>query len=74
VKGGAITPRASHLGRNVAAFILGIAALSVAGWVVVGYGFALIIAMMTIVAAAMLIPFVVIYYEERDLPRDGRRT
>jgi hypothetical protein len=69
-----MTPRVSHLGRDVATIIVGIVALSVAGWVVVGFGFALIVAMMTIVAAAALIPFVVIYYEERDLPRDGRRT
>jgi hypothetical protein len=69
-----MTPRVSHLGRDVAAVVVGIAALSLAGWILVGSGFALAIAMMTIVAAAALIPFVVIYYEERDLPRDGRRT
>jgi mannose/fructose/N-acetylgalactosamine-specific phosphotransferase system component IIC len=69
-----MTARTSHLGRDVAAIIAGILALSVAGWILVGFGFALIIAMMTIVAAAVVIPFVVIYYEERELPRDGRPT
>ena len=58
----------------MAAIIVGIVAVSVAGWILVGFGFALIIAMMTIVAAAALIPFVVVYYEGRDLPRDGRPT
>lgn len=69
-----MTARTSHLGRDVAAIIVGIVAVSVAGWILVGFGFALIIAMMTIVAAAALIPFVVVYYEGRDLPRDGRPT
>jgi mannose/fructose/N-acetylgalactosamine-specific phosphotransferase system component IIC len=52
--------------------IAGIVALSVGGWILVGFGFALVIAMMAIVAAAAPIPFVVIYYDERDLPRGGR--
>jgi mannose/fructose/N-acetylgalactosamine-specific phosphotransferase system component IIC len=69
-----MTARTSHLGRDVAAIIAGIVALSVAGWILVGFGFALIIAIMTVVAAATVIPFVVIYYEERELPRDGRPT
>jgi hypothetical protein len=69
-----MTPRASHLARDVAGVIFGIVALSVAGWILVGFGFALVVAMMTVVAAALLIPFVVIYYDQRDLPRDGRPT
>lgn len=66
-----MTHRASHLPRDVAGIVVGIAGLSVAGWVLVGAGFALIVAIMAIVAAAALIPFVVIY-EARGLPRDGR--
>ena len=67
-----MTARTSRLGLGVAAIIVGIVALSVAGWILVGFGFGLIVATMTAVAAAALIPFVVIYYEERDIPRDGR--
>ena len=62
----------SHLLRDFALMLGAVLALTVAGWIAVGYGFALAIAMVTGVAAIMVIPFVGIYYEERDLPKDGR--
>lgn len=64
--------RVSHLVRDVAGVVLGIAAVGIASWIFVGYGFALAIVLSASVMAAATVPFLAIYYEERDLPRDGR--
>jgi hypothetical protein len=71
-KEGVVRHRVSHLFRDVAVIAAGIVVLALAGLIFVGYGFALAIVMVTVVAALALVPFASIYYEERDLPRDGR--
>ena len=63
---------ASHLVRDFAVVGAGILAIALAGLILVGYGFALAIALIGGLALVAFIPVVAIYYEERDLPRDGR--
>jgi hypothetical protein len=67
-----VSHRASHLVRDVAVTAAAILLLSIAGLILVGYGFAIAIVMVTVVAVLIIVPFASIYYEERDLPRDGR--
>lgn len=67
-----MTHSASHLVRDVSIVGAVILLSAIAGLVIVGYGFALALVMMLGVVAALAIPFVAIYYEESDVPRDRR--
>jgi hypothetical protein len=67
-----VSHRVSHLVRDVAVFAAAVLLLAIAGLILVGYGFAIAIVMVTVVAGLAIVPFAAIYYEERDLPRDGR--
>jgi hypothetical protein len=67
-----VSHRVSHLVRDVAVVAATVLLLAIAGLILVGYGFAIAIVMVTVVAALAIVPFAAIYYEERDLPRDGR--
>ena len=64
--------RVSHIRRDLAVIGLAVAGLVVAAWVAIGYGAALAVAIMVFGLAVLVIPVASIYFEERDLPRDGR--
>ena len=64
--------RVSHIRRDLVLVGCGLAALVVAAWVAIGYGAAITVAIMAFGLAVVVVPVASIYFEERDLPRDGR--
>jgi hypothetical protein len=64
--------RVSHIRRDLVLVGLTVAGLVVAAWVAIGYGAAITVAIMTFGLAVVVVPLAAIYFEERDLPRDGR--
>lgn len=61
----------SHIRRDVAVAAAAFAVIVLAAWIAEGPGFALAVSMVVGTAMLLVIPFVTIWLEERDLPRDG---
>ena len=64
--------RVSHIKRDLAMVGFAVAGLVVAAWVAIGFGAAITVAIMAFGLAVVAVPLASIYFEERDLPRDGR--
>lgn len=61
----------SHIRRDIELAVAGFVLIVMAAWILEGAGFALAVSMVVGTAMALTIPFVSIWFDQRDLPRDG---
>ena len=61
----------SHIRGDIELAVAGFVLIVLAAWILEGAGFALAVSMVVGTAMVLAIPFVSIWFDQRDLPRDS---